>query len=488
MFHPTDGLGELGERVPGPPWILGRRGLPLAAPENTRVSLEAALELGMDGVHYEVRSCASGELVLLADAELDRTSDGHGRLALRTLPEIARLDAGSWFHRRFAGEPLALLDEALEQTRGPRGDPVMHWIELAESTGVDELARVVARADQRRSLRVASRRREVCIELRDLGFSAMWLAQEAGAAELDFAREARLAAVGVGPGGWRGAAASDAWPCERWAFAVDAPGDLLAAARLPVLGLSTREPLRAFAARTLVRFAPTDHGDWPVSAPQLECGEDWSGRWRSTATVRNPFGWSVDVVLGLRVRRGAFGVDGLPTAFPLAAGESREVQIALDGGSWSPGGDPLLVAAMRWSRGPGRPEERVFFDAPLHRVRRLRLIGGSQRLTLLRERPGDPPASVIVSRGRGRIQASIENAGGLTEAQIFLLLDGELRRGDARVQAALDSTVLARRAMPFSVALRGREGDAWRWRRWAGGIPDEFEAGGPGWLERGVGS
>ena len=64
----------------------------------------------LDGpLAYELRACASGELCLLADATLDRTTDAHGGVELRTLPEISGLDAGGWFDARFAGEPLANL-------------------------------------------------------------------------------------------------------------------------------------------------------------------------------------------------------------------------------------------------------------------------------------------------------------------------------------------------------------------------------------------
>src|SRR5688572_20166196 len=106
--------GPHGELAAGPPWIFGLRGSPREAPENTLASLRRAVEMGLAGVAYDVRACASGELVLLADPTLDRTTDATGPLASRDVRELSGIDAGAWFGPRFAGAPLAWLDEALE--------------------------------------------------------------------------------------------------------------------------------------------------------------------------------------------------------------------------------------------------------------------------------------------------------------------------------------------------------------------------------------
>ena len=49
MFRTQEGASERGERVPGPPWILGHRGVPKDAPENTHASLALAVAMGLDG-------------------------------------------------------------------------------------------------------------------------------------------------------------------------------------------------------------------------------------------------------------------------------------------------------------------------------------------------------------------------------------------------------------------------------------------------------
>ena len=130
MFHPQQGIGSRGHFVPGPPFILGRRGVVWEAPENTLAGLRRAVEVGLDGFSYDVRACASGELVLLHDATLRRTTDATGTLASRTLPELFGIDAGGWFDKAFAGEPLALLDEALTVEGNHAGTWPLHVIEL----------------------------------------------------------------------------------------------------------------------------------------------------------------------------------------------------------------------------------------------------------------------------------------------------------------------------------------------------------------------
>jgi glycerophosphoryl diester phosphodiesterase len=85
--------------------ILGHRGAAKHAPENTAASLRAGLAAGADAIEVDLGACSDGRVVLLHDTTLDRTTSGRGPLRARTFPEVASLDAGSWFSRRFAGSP-----------------------------------------------------------------------------------------------------------------------------------------------------------------------------------------------------------------------------------------------------------------------------------------------------------------------------------------------------------------------------------------------
>ena len=93
--------------------IVGHRGAPDCAPENTMASFNEALRQGADIIELDVQLSADGHVMVFHDGRLDRTSNGHGSLAEGTLAELRMLDAGSWFGPRFAGEAIPTLEEIL---------------------------------------------------------------------------------------------------------------------------------------------------------------------------------------------------------------------------------------------------------------------------------------------------------------------------------------------------------------------------------------
>ena len=103
------------------PFISAHRGYSAVAPENTLVALEAALSARAHVAEIDVKMTKDGQLVLMHDATLDRTTDGHGPVSALTLAEIRTLDAGRWFDRKFAGTRVPTLDEVLAWSRGRLG-------------------------------------------------------------------------------------------------------------------------------------------------------------------------------------------------------------------------------------------------------------------------------------------------------------------------------------------------------------------------------
>lgn len=476
-----------------PPLILGHRGSPLEAPENTLASLRRALDLGLDGVEYDVHSCASGEAILIHDETLDRTTDAHGYVRDKTLPELFGVDAGGWFHRHFAGEPLPLLEEALDLSvpgRGPSERP-LHMIELKEPGLVGEVARAVAERGAGLPVRLASFHRGVCLEARDLGLPAMLLADEANEDDRRFMRDERVDAYGVGPGGWRTAAGAGDWRCERWSWSVDEPRDLLEACRTPLFGINTNEPRRALATRSLVRLAPEWSGDYPIGVGELDVAPgahgaegEWFGAWKLDVRLANPFPFRVEVELELAVRRGAFEVEGLPATRALPPLGAATVPCGLKGGSWSPGGDPLVAGRFRWDAGPGRAAGELALDTPLHRRRTLLAAPEARRVRMLNETPGQREATMAIRRDGPSLLASVENAGGLTELRALVLVGHDLRRGGRGLRARLPLDFDQRAdGIPFACGFEGRDPTgAHVLRRWCGGLPPGVHSGAPGRL------
>ena len=130
------------------PLVCAHRGASGLAPENTLAALRLARELGVDMVEIDVQLSADRRPVVIHDATLERTTDGAGAVAARTLAELRRLDAGAWFAPEFAGERMPTLDEVLDLAgRGLRLN-----IELKPAGDGEELADVVVRAVTRRDL------------------------------------------------------------------------------------------------------------------------------------------------------------------------------------------------------------------------------------------------------------------------------------------------------------------------------------------------
>lgn len=94
--------------------MIGHRGSPRAAPENTLASFRQAARDGATWVEFDVSLTLDGRAVIFHDDDLDRTSDGTGPLALMPFDAVLNLDAGSWFSPDFAGEPVPTLEQALD--------------------------------------------------------------------------------------------------------------------------------------------------------------------------------------------------------------------------------------------------------------------------------------------------------------------------------------------------------------------------------------
>lgn len=113
-------------------WIVAHRGFKAVAPENTIAAFEAAAAAGADYMEIDVRPTRDGELILMHDGKVDRTTGGRGAVSDFTFAEIRRLDAGR-------GEQIPTLRETLlwARTKGVR-------IDIDHKAGpVEEIARVI---------------------------------------------------------------------------------------------------------------------------------------------------------------------------------------------------------------------------------------------------------------------------------------------------------------------------------------------------------
>lgn len=108
----------LATRRDGLPLVGAHRGGAAYAPENTLASFAEGLRRGSPMLELDVHLSRDGELVVIHDHTIDRTTDGTGFVRELTLAELQRLDAGSWFAPRFAGERIPTLARVIDFVAG----------------------------------------------------------------------------------------------------------------------------------------------------------------------------------------------------------------------------------------------------------------------------------------------------------------------------------------------------------------------------------
>jgi glycerophosphoryl diester phosphodiesterase len=100
---------------------VAHRGASAYAPENTIAAFDKAVEMKADYIEIDVQRSKDGELVLIHDTTVDRTTDGTGKVGDFMFEELRSLDAGSWKGEQFAGEQIPTFDEILDRYHGKIG-------------------------------------------------------------------------------------------------------------------------------------------------------------------------------------------------------------------------------------------------------------------------------------------------------------------------------------------------------------------------------
>jgi len=124
--------------------VIAHRGASGEAPENTLAAFRAARAVGA-WIELDVTLCATGEVVVIHDETVDRTTDGTGRVADLRIEELRRLDAGSWFAGSYAHEKVPTLSEVFAAV----GPETVLDIELKTDEDKESLPRAVAASIER---------------------------------------------------------------------------------------------------------------------------------------------------------------------------------------------------------------------------------------------------------------------------------------------------------------------------------------------------
>jgi glycerophosphoryl diester phosphodiesterase len=131
------------------PVLFAHRGASAHAPENTLQAFELAIRQGADGVELDAKLSADGHVVVIHDASVDRTTDGHGCVRDLSLARLRELDAGVSFSEEFRGAKIPTLDEVFEAL----GKHALINVELTNySTPRDQLVEKVCRLVRKHDL------------------------------------------------------------------------------------------------------------------------------------------------------------------------------------------------------------------------------------------------------------------------------------------------------------------------------------------------
>ena len=155
--------------------VVGHRGNRAHAPENTLASFHEAVRLGVDALEFDLHVSRDGVLVVIHDPTLDRTTDGSGPVAMRTVAELRRLDAGARFTRdegrtfpwRGRGATVSTFDEITESL--PRELPFI--IELKTPAATELVRGAIRRHDITDRVLVAGFDPDATRPLRGAGFA-----------------------------------------------------------------------------------------------------------------------------------------------------------------------------------------------------------------------------------------------------------------------------------------------------------------------------
>ncbi|MFJ1530565.1 glycerophosphodiester phosphodiesterase [Streptomyces mirabilis] len=163
---------------------IGHRGVMGVEPENTLRSFIAAQQAGLDLIELDLHLSKDGALVVMHDADVDRTTDGSGPIAEMTLAELRALDAGH-------GERVPVFEEVLDVVRAPL------QAEIKDTAAARALAEVMHRRDLVGRVEVSSFHDEAIAEITRLvpGVRTALIASHYGVDVVDRAVEVGAATV-----------------------------------------------------------------------------------------------------------------------------------------------------------------------------------------------------------------------------------------------------------------------------------------------------
>jgi glycerophosphoryl diester phosphodiesterase len=105
-------------------------------------AFDLALQLGADGIEFDVQRSADGRLMIFHDDELKRTTNVDGQLRKLSFDDLRQVDSGSWFSEQFRGERIPSIEELFDFLRG---NDLLIFLEMKEPWRFDGIEEQIAR-------------------------------------------------------------------------------------------------------------------------------------------------------------------------------------------------------------------------------------------------------------------------------------------------------------------------------------------------------
>ena len=226
--------------------IVAHRGYSAIAPENTLASLRKALEAGAHACEIDVHLTGDGEVVVMHDGTVDRTTNGTGALREMTLDQVRRLDAGAWKGPEYAGEPVPTLAEVLALLDGRA-----HLVCEVKDADIEEaVARTIVDAGAIERVTFIAFDHQMCARLRDVlpSVGVLWLIGD-GDHDPGAVAEACLESNLQGVDAFYGAISEELADTllrrglSLWAWTVNQGDEALRLASLGVTSITTDDPV-----------------------------------------------------------------------------------------------------------------------------------------------------------------------------------------------------------------------------------------------------
>lgn len=117
------------------PPVIGHRGACGYAPENTMTSFTKAVQMGVKWIEFDCMLTATGEVIIIHDEKLKRTTNGTGRVQDYPLGQLLSLDAGAWFSPIYSGEKIPTFLQLLDFLKDT---DISANVELKPQIGLEE--------------------------------------------------------------------------------------------------------------------------------------------------------------------------------------------------------------------------------------------------------------------------------------------------------------------------------------------------------------